>query len=164
MAFTSASIASVGNVPYYIPTTKLALPPTSRRLVFGTSPDLEDGLVPVSVVVFPDGSDVSAGALSTIVDSYLQGDDVFSRSFLEHIYLLTDRQSEPLKLDHSYSTILEDWGTQSVHVVRADANESPRGGPYFASNKGLRQAWRLFGDTNGAFIFPLVPIEANSDT
>ncbi|KAH8803379.1 amidase signature domain-containing protein [Xylogone sp. PMI_703] len=164
MTFTSASITNVGGISYYIPTDRLLFPPASRRLIFGKAPELEDALVPISLLVVPDGPSVSGQALSSLVETYLRIDDVFSRAFLDHIWLLTTRRTDFVTLDNYAFKVLDDWGTLSVHAVLADPSIELHGGPYFASGKSLRQAWRLFEDTNGAFMFPVVPAEKDSGT
>ncbi len=165
-AFASATIASVGNVPYYIPSALLPTPPESCRLMFGNATNFANGLVPVSLLVIPSGSDVDGATLSSIVTDYFKVDDVFSETFLEHIYLLASYQTKQLTFEDSASSILATWGTQSVHEIVPSINENInyRGGPYFASGKGLSQAWRLYEDTNGAFMFPVVPVDNSSGT
>ncbi len=161
MASASASIVSVGSVSYYVPPRRIRIPPTSRYFIIGSAPDFEDKLVPVTLLVFPDGSEISAQSLSSTVEVYLRTDDVFSHFLLEHIYLVIGGISKSMKLDNLCIAIFRYWGTKSVHVVQPepDAEQSLRGGPYFASNKGLHQAWRLFEDKNGAFVCPVVPVD-----
>lgn len=134
--------------------------------MFGKAPDFDDELVPVSLLVIPSGSDVNEATLSSIVADYLRTDDVFTDMFLEHIFLLAIDQTKHLTFGDSTPSVLVTWGTQSIHEIRPIPSEDFkfRGGPYFASSKGLRQAWRLYEDTNGAFMFPVVPVGNSSCT
>lgn len=164
MSLVNASLIGLDKKLYYIPINTLAISPSSRQLVFGKAPDFEDGPVPACLIALPEGLSLTTRFLSSVVKTYLRDDDVFFEGFLQHIYVVTEMQPELMKLLGDL-TDLTHWGTRSIQIVQIDSENdgSNHGGPYFASSRGLRQAWRLFEDTNGAFIFPVVPIEGIND-
>ncbi|KAH6872313.1 amidase signature domain-containing protein [Alternaria rosae] len=165
--FPTATLTRVGTIPYYVPSSLAPIPADSRRLIFGNAPDFSDGPLPISLLVFEDATHASHSVLSSTVNSWLQTDDVFNADFLQHVYFLFLTQTDAFDLDESSIGILNDWKTQSVHAVSVNStahDDSFRGGPYFASNVGIREAWRLFEDANEAFQFPVVPDEHRDNT
>ena len=165
-AIPTATLTRVGAIPYYSPSRLTSIPPDSRECIFGHMPDSNDEPVPITLFVLESAMDASPRNLRSTVDSWLQADDVFNKDFLQHVSFLVSANTK-LYLDTLAISVPEEWKNQSVHAVVMDSNNdlvSFRGGPYFASNVGIRQAWRLFDDTNEAFQFPVVPDEHREHT
>ncbi|KAI4614784.1 uncharacterized protein J4E87_009379 [Alternaria ethzedia] len=158
-AIPTTTLTRVGANSYYIPSRLTSIPPDSRECIFGSAPDLNDGLVPITLFVLKNAMDASPRNLRSTVKSWLKTDDVFNKHFLQHVYFLCLANTK-YDLDSLAISIPEEWQNRSVHtvVVSSDVHlVSFRSGPYFASNVGIRQAWRLFDDTHEAFQVPVVP-------
>ena len=154
-AIPTATLTRVGANSYYIPSRLTSIPPRSRECVFGNELDFNDGLIPITLFVLENAKQASDLNLRSTVKSWLKIDDVFNKHFLRHVYFLTN-----FDLTGYAFSLPEEWQNQSVHTVTVNSDmhqASFRSGPYFASNVGIRQAWRLFDDTNEAFQFPVVP-------
>ena len=162
----TATLTRVGAIPYYIPSRLTSISPDSRCCIFGSELDFNDGLVPITLFVLENVMDASERKLFSISESWLKTDDGFNQHFLKHVYFLVSANTK-LYLDTLAISVPEEWKNQSVHVVVVNSNRdlvSFRSGPYFASNLGIRQAWRLIDDTNEAFQFPVVPDEHREHT
>lgn len=136
----TATLTRVGDIPYYVPSGLAPFLDASRRLLFGSAPSFLNNLTPIILLVFQDASHIKYLSLSSIVDSWLAVDDVFSTDSLHHVYFLILNQRESLTLDDSIIRVLEGWKTQSVHSVSVDTpakDDVLRGGPYFAASDGL---------------------------
>jgi len=161
-ASPTATLTRVGAKSYYIPSHLTSIPPDTRECVFGHAPDFNDGLVPFALFVLENVRDASEPNLSSTVKFWLKTDDVFNAHFLQHVYFLANFDLTGYTL-----SVPEEWKTQSVRTVTVSSDmhqASFRSGPYFASSVGIRQAWRLFEDTNEAFQFPVVPDEHRENT
>ncbi|CAD0056835.1 unnamed protein product [Aureobasidium pullulans] len=90
---------------------------------------------------------------SQAITSYTSTDDVFSKSFLEAIYVQYSGVSS-----HKYPGFSAPKlsGNSSVGVVTtgfASNTSSIPAGPYFVTSTGaVHQAWKLFSDVQGAFL------------
>ncbi|KAI4639481.1 hypothetical protein J4E93_009310 [Alternaria ventricosa] len=148
-AIPTATLTRVGANSYYISSHLTSIPSRSRECIFGSELDFNDGLVPITLFVLENAKQASDLNLRSTVKSWLKTDDVFNKHFLQHVYFLTN-----VDLTGYTLSLPEEWKTQSAHTVAVNSDRhlaTFRGGPYFASNDGVRQAWRLFDDTNEAF-------------
>lgn len=172
MAIPNSSLTSIGEVPYYIPATTLEAPASTRKIWSSSAPGPASDFVPSSIFLLDEVAQQGLGSLITGLDgtlrSWLAKDDVFTMDFLRRLYLVSFNASNIASfIEASGSTDLDDllhgWGTSSVHLIHA--GELPGNsqiwvpGPYFTCSTGIRPAWRLFADTNEAFMFPVVPTE-----
>lgn len=178
MAIPSASLTSIGEVPYYIPATTLAIP-TSTRQIWSSrpAPDLQvPDYVPSSIFLLDEAAQQGPAsliaALKSTVRSWLAKDDVFTVGFLRRLYLIAPNAAATASCfedrDHgdNLNGLLSGWGTSSVHLLSTASitgnSQHWMSGPYFTRSTGIRPAWRLFADVNEAFMFPVVPAEQNS--
>jgi len=167
----TAALTRVGTIQYYVPSRSTSLPASTHGVIMGTAPHFSEELVPITLFVLECAEDASRPNLRSTVRSWLQADDVYNKDFLQHIYLLFLPKTKEFDLDKFTISVPEEWEAESVHAVAIYSNKhqiSYRGGPYFASGVGtnfiIRQAWRLFDDTNEAFQFPVVPDEQREHT
>ena len=162
MSAPAASLANVGGCQYYIPTTILPTPSDYLHVLLanpGHRSVSQNG--PATLFVLDDAAELKADHLASEVESWLRTDDVFTSSFLVSVYVLVTSGSVP-ELDDSVANLLEKWGTENAHVITSVHHQRRwHSGPYFADTRGLRPAWRLFPDSNAAFVFPVVPQEDN---
>lgn len=162
MAIPTASLTSVNGLQYYVPLAKALTPSEPPLLLFGSNVSSSLGPATLFVLSSPPKPDV----LRASVDSWLQTDDVFILEFLESVYFLTTSHGSLSSLDEEVEALLGEWGTKSAHLLYQQDSQHHtttwRSGPYFTSADGLRPAWRVFPDMNGAFVFPVVPSEENS--
>lgn len=172
MALPEATLVSVAELPYYIPSAPpLALSGSQHQLVGdadGNNRPLS-GHNPATLFVLASTSQLNAGHLADQVDSWLKHDDVFVSEFLSSVYLLvTDEEGPQVDSEVELKALLKTWGTQRAFtltpkdILPSDSMTLCRSGPYFSSSDGLRPAWRLFDDSNGAFMFPVIQSEVNS--
>ena len=91
MSSLNVSLVSVDNVPFYIPAATLSIPAKSRRLVYnrGSIPDLDNDLIPISLIVFRTENSIP-DVLMSIIDNYSRLDDVFGPQFSIHVFLFGD--------------------------------------------------------------------------
>lgn len=121
------------------------------------------------MIVLENARDAACPETQSTVESWLETDDVFNKDFLQHVYFLFLPKTDTFDLDELNILTLsvpEDWNNRSIQAGATNTSGhqvSYRGGPYFASDAGIRQAWRLFDDTNEAFQFPVVPDEHGED-
>ncbi|OAQ72041.1 amidase [Pochonia chlamydosporia 170] len=174
MALPEATLASVAELLYYIPSAPLlALSGRQHQLVGdadGNNRPLS-GHSPATLFVLASTSELNAGHLADQVDNWLKHDDVFVSEFLSSVYLLvTDAEGPRFDNEVELKALLKTWSTQRAFtltprdILPSDSMTLCRSGPYFSSSDGLRPAWRLFDDSNGAFMFPVVPRKESSRT
>ena len=165
----TATLTYAGGVQYYIPATCVSTAGIggTQRQVFGNSDSPNAGPIPSAVFKVDSLQSVTADILTSVVNAWLETDDVFRLDFLSRIIFLSSAVSEAWSLDERLKELLQKWSTRDVFVIFNESlqNEmllSP--GPYFSLHDGLHPAWRLFPDSHEAFIFPVVPAEENDRT
>ncbi|KAI1351222.1 amidase signature domain-containing protein [Xylaria sp. FL0043] len=158
MAVPTASLTSVNGLSYYVPLAKALTPSEPPRLLFGSNTSSSPSLGPATLFVL--SSPLNPEDLAASVDSWLQTDDVFIPAFLSSVYFLTANNGSLSSLGEGVEALLSKWGTKSAHVLYEQDSQyrttAWRSGPCFISADGLRPAWRIFPDPNGAFVFPVV--------
>lgn len=87
------------------------------------------------------------------VVSYRSSDDVFCDAFMSGV-LFTQGTEEP-KISAGASDYMESLGTTWREITPAICSPSP--GPYFTSGGQLFDAYRLYDDTQGAFMAGILP-------
>jgi hypothetical protein len=98
---------------------------------------------------------VQEGWLRELIARYLETDDVFHTHFLSAIVFTGPPNIE---ITAGANKFLHSVGTTRIELI--DATKStfvPSPGPYFASDQYLFEIWRLYDDSQGAFLTPLVP-------
>lgn len=148
-------VFSLGDIPY------LALTTTPSAKASGVE---GSGMVPFTVVK-SDKCSISADNIDELVDSYLEGDDVISESFLQAFYISSSCDGEAVldnaALDHLKATGAKVVLTSSlVTCKRATAVEGLdelEPGPYVASivdgDATFSKVYRLYEDRYRTFIF-----------
>ncbi|THW52626.1 amidase signature enzyme [Aureobasidium pullulans] len=135
---------------YYIPPDVVSTITVSKHLKKAL--DSAGGLLPFTVVN-ANSFDYGERDFSQAITSYTSTDDVFSKSFLEAIYVQYSGVSS-----HKYPGFSAPKlsGNSSVGVVTtgfASNTSSIPAGPYFVTSTGaVHQAWKLFSDVQGAFL------------
>lgn len=158
--FTSASFAfkftptgqtvQLDGASYYIPPDVVSTITVSKHLKKAL--DSAGGLLPFTVVN-ANSFDYGERDFSEAITSYTSTDDVFSKGFLEAIYVQYSGVSS-----HKYPGFSAPKlsGNSSVGVVTtgfASNTSSIPTGPYFVTSTGaVHQAWKLFSDVQGAFL------------
>jgi hypothetical protein len=87
---------------------------------------------------------------------YSQHDDVFCSCFLKNILLVTDDKP----VDHMVLKYFASKGCVTLFVIPRQCRF--REGPYFFSSRGIFWAWRLFPDTQEAFVTSTIPSQHDS--
>ncbi|KAF2230781.1 amidase signature enzyme [Viridothelium virens] len=113
---------------------------------------------PTTVVFVGAKRRVTAGWLHSAIEQYRYEDDVFQLEFLEAV-LFTYTGSDPLDVTIEARNYLQRFYETTMigtrHVVSKNAH--PERGPYLYTNGDLRPAWKLYEDTNGAFLNAIIP-------
>lgn len=179
MAIPSSSLTSIGEVPYYVPATRLVAP--TRQIWSSSAPNPVSDLVPSSIFLLDKAAQQRSGCLVAFLKgtmaSWLAKDDVFTVEFLRRLYLVASDAEKTTGIFEGHGSkndldkLLFRWGTSSINLVDAasiaegDLTQLWRPGPYFAcaTTGTIRPAWELFMDVNEAFMFPVVPTEQNSE-
>uniref|UniRef100_A0A8H7TVE2 Amidase domain-containing protein n=1 Tax=Bionectria ochroleuca TaxID=29856 RepID=A0A8H7TVE2_BIOOC len=108
---------------------------------------------------------MSVSSLSSLLDEksrlWLATDDVFSNDFLKHVYIVSSAPGALAVEDtDELGTLFTKWGVATAHFLYGSNDSYPwMPGPYVNSGSVFHAVWRLFPDTNGAFMFPTVPSE-----
>ncbi|EPS36390.1 hypothetical protein H072_10096 [Dactylellina haptotyla CBS 200.50] len=89
-------------------------------------------------------------------------DDVFNKEFLKTI-VIEHTAGKNFKIGDEAQGILKAWGSQLV-VSEAESSESLPSGPYFFTADAAHQAWRLYEDTNAAFVLSLTAKDGDQST
>ncbi|KAI1122992.1 amidase signature domain-containing protein [Nemania abortiva] len=124
---------------------------TSFPLVIDTIPGVQP-----AVVINTQGDLLS---LKAEIRRFNELDDVFSADFLSFVILVS--VNKQLELQKTAQEYLLSRGTRRVALVDRSswAHGFPQEGPYFATQAGLFRAWKLFPDTQGAFVASLLQDE-----
>jgi hypothetical protein len=95
---------------------------------------------------------MTAQWLQTRTDDWLQGDDVFTPTFLAGVLFEVNAQ-EIATLSTDIQIWLKESGTASHGFITKEAEESPsKQGVYIVDNGYLREVLRLYDDTHNAYI------------
>lgn len=171
-AALDALLASVAGLPYCVLVTPL-FEPSRSRIVFQPAGNTQENSAPskppwtpgpATLFVFDSNRNLTADMLKSKIGSWLQSDDVFNTNFLRDVYFLFPGEPEASKVSSVVESVLSSWGSSAAHIISLGPQDNAtnwKAGPYFASPQGLRPAWRLFPDTQGAFVFPVVPSPDN---
>jgi hypothetical protein len=124
----SGTTVTLGAVEYFLPPKEVATISTdSFGSLFG-----DELYLPITVVK----NDGYSTAISSIIEQYLEEDDVISKDFLEALYVPAAATVPPMDT--------------SAMVFSGDVVLPP--GPYFLSAVGkVYEAWRLYSDIQGSF-------------
>ena len=95
--------------------------------------------------------DVACG----IISGYKEYDDVFSAKFLKSILLVTTEQTVAAEVLRLFGS----WGCRTVYLI--PPKEALLEGPLFFSSSGIFKAWRLYPDTQEAFVMSTVPVQGD---
>ena len=135
---------------YYIPPDVVSTISVSKSL--RKALDHAGGLLPFTVVN-ADSFGYGEKDFGQDIASYISSDDVFSKGFLEAVYVQYSGVS-----GHKYPSFSTPKlsGNSSVGVVStgfaSNVSTIPTG-PYFVTSTGaVHEAWRLFSDVQGAFL------------
>ena len=113
----------------------------------------------VLTVINDEGVPVTCERAKHVIDDYKKRDDVFSNDFLTSILVITSGQT----LSDDVLRLFGLWGCRVVFLV-APSGPSILGGPYFFSSRGIFQAWRLYADTQEAFLMSTIPVQGDAAT
>lgn len=95
--------------------------------------------------------------LKASLHHYRLSDDVFREEFLTGV-VFTAEAVEDVEITPGAQELLKSRGTKWIYVLDPrKAGTLPRPGPYIGSEQRLLEIWRLYDDTNGAFLTSLVP-------
>ncbi|PYI09921.1 amidase signature enzyme [Aspergillus sclerotiicarbonarius CBS 121057] len=123
------------------------------------APPFEGGPDSTFVTVFHVSHDgpftITADWLAAIITEYQRKDDVFQDSFLQGIVLvgLDDTLITMANGVHEY---MQQIGIEWIQSI-PEGDENPAPGPYLFTNGLLQEVWRLYPDTNGAFLEAVEP-------
>ena len=93
--------------------------------------------------------------LKELVTKYLEKDDIFHTEFLSTVVFTGP---STIEITAGANKFLHSLGTTRIELIDATKSTAvPPPGPYFASGQGLLEIWRLYDDSQGAFLTPLVP-------
>lgn len=92
-------------------------------------------------------------------DDYRIQDDVISNNFLTSILVISAGQT----LTEDVIRFFGLWGCRTVFLV-VPAGPPVLGGPCFFSSRGIFQAWKLYADTQEAFIKSATAVQDDEDT
>ena len=95
--------------------------------------------------------------LSGVLDRYRSADDVFCDAFLRGVIFTgaSDRSNITI-LPDAWQLLISLGTTWTDTLNLADAGEIPKPGPYIASDQVLLEIFRLYDDTQGAFMNSVV--------
>jgi hypothetical protein len=113
-----------------------------------------------AVVLHTESSRISIELLERSFARFGDEDDVFSDEFLKNNVLVIQclHHGTPSRtLPEDVKRYLDERSTKLVFVDRSGGKNVLPQGPYFASQKGLHQAWRLYEDDLAAFVSSVIP-------
>lgn len=149
-----ATLAEVGGVPYYVPSSCYSFSPGTIQPIEGvksSSFQNEDSqLVPVTLLSIHRGL-----SISTALEEMLRKDDVINTGFFQHLLISHDVETS----QEGLSILAKTWRLSSIEKVLAQDYPLPRSGPYFFSRNtlALHQAWRLYDDSAATLVCPVHP-------
>lgn len=93
--------------------------------------------------------------LKKLVSEYLEKDDIFHTEFLLTV-VFTGLST--VEISAGANKFLRALGTTRIEFIDASKTTVvPPPGPYFVSDQCLLEIWRLYDDSQGAFLTTLVP-------
>lgn len=127
---------------------------------YSVNVDIPNGIHPATVISIDEVP--NASSIQTTLERFKQADDVFDDDFL-HLVIFISNSPGPDKLSERLQEYLQSLGTRHVVFLRpsSQGGQNPPEGPYFATPEGLLRVWKLYADTQGAFVASLVQDEQN---
>ena len=108
-------------------------------------------LTTVFDVIDSQGVSITEGWIQQCIDHYQSTDDVFQIAFLQGV-IFQAMEEKVIEVTESAQAFLAGKGMQWFHCFPLAANRSKlHSGPYVILDGHLREVWRLYNDTNGAF-------------
>jgi Amidase len=97
--------------------------------------------------------------LQSFIADARDSDDVFQESFLQHVLFLSKVTNRPISLGEGVETLLQSYGNERIDLLylKDDIVDALPTGPYVAHQKHLWQPWRIYSDTQSAFMVSLEP-------
>lgn len=93
-----------------------------------------------------------------IIDDFNKRDDVFCTNFLASILVISTVQT----LSEDILRLFGSWGCRKAFLI-APSSTPVLGGPYFFSSRGIFQSWRLYADTQEAFVLSTIPVQGDAE-
>lgn len=89
----------------------------------------------------------------------LERDDVLTPDFFQCIYIRCSESNSVFGTATHSTMDLCGRAVEVRYMPTSKDDEVLHSGPYFISNQGLHEVWRVYDDTYGAFIASLIPTE-----
>ncbi len=118
----------------------------------GTDTELPP-LTPVTVIETKGMTTISSAWLQKTVKGFLDRDDVFNQGFMPHLLFKTPSAEEEPSMADDMQTLLRSWGSTTHFLQSKDFISS---GPYVFLPSRICQVFRLFPDSQSAFMHGLV--------
>lgn len=120
---------------------------------------IPSGIHPTTVIVVDDRLELDL--VRNSVDRFTNSDDVFDHHFLEFVIFVVGESARKFAVPEEVSAYLQFKGTSAMSILTASSwpATSPREGPYFSGSNGLYPVWKLFPDTQGAFVTSLIQVD-----
>lgn len=116
----------------------------------------ERSLVTVFDVEADQTSSVTKSWIQQRIEQYQNTDDVFQIAFIRGV-IFYGGQRNALELTAGAKSLLHEMGMQCYDHIPVTAQVTLLPGPYVLLDGYLRDVWRLYSDTNGAFISTVKP-------
>lgn len=107
---------------------------------------------PITVILSSDSA-IPAQWLRGIIRSYKEADDVFTESFLRHVFIISNASISNSTINLFIRDALSSWGAD-LAVIQADEVDTLPG-PYYAAVSS--SAFRPYRDTQEDSIFGTIP-------
>ncbi|KAF2764512.1 glutamyl-tRNA amidotransferase [Teratosphaeria nubilosa] len=156
---STGQTVELDGAPYHLPAEPVGtIPPPPDKA--GSS---SGGLAPLTIVVATSADD--KGDVSSIVADWTGIDDVFTKAFMETVYIQYTGVEQTGSQHGGWDTNGPD-GAQAVYrSYVSDTSAIIPPGPYFISSTGaIYEAWKLYTDFAGAFTETLIPAAHGSYT
>lgn len=88
------------------------------------------------------------------IAEYQKLDDVFRTDFLNGVIFVG---SPKVEVTHGARKLLHSLGTSWIELADSSSGSSPLPGLYHVIEKQLYEIWKLYEDSQGAFLIALVP-------
>jgi hypothetical protein len=159
-------VFSLGDIPYLALTTT----PSAESSGFNG-----EGNLPFTVVKF-DQCSVTADAIDSLINKYLEEDDVISESFLQSLYISTSCEGDA-SMDGGAIDYLTSMGAKMIYTnsrlackgtVAVEGPDGLEPGPYIASIKegvaSFSSVYRLYEDRYRTFIFGAYEVPSSDNS